>query len=351
MGNNVTAKVTTKVRKPQPTLYDVCRLSGVSTATVSRVFSGTARVSEEVRARVMNAANDLSYAPSHSARSLAARRTNTIGTIFPEIANGFYADILAGIDEVAAENQFDVLAAFVGTRRSRSQLIDRFSKEGRVDALLLMNLDNASDLAPETMQQIPIVLIDRGINGTELPAVGIDNVSGAEAMVEHFFEQGHRRIAVLTGPVENYDSSQRLLGCEQAMSRLGLSQDPKLVWRGDFTMDSGTRAAREHLRSGDALPDAIFCFNDAMAIGMLNEFDRAGIHAPDNVAVGGFDDVEAAEHLSLTSVSCPMRLMGQMAAQWAIELVTTNVKPVSHRLQVRLTVRRSSGPRNSGLRR
>src|SRR5688572_30689151 len=105
-----------RTRKAQPTLYDVSRLSGVSSATVSRVFNETARVSDEVRQRVLAAAKELAYEPSHAARALAGRKTQTVGAIFPEIASGFYADVLAGIDEVAAENGFDVLASFVGKR-------------------------------------------------------------------------------------------------------------------------------------------------------------------------------------------------------------------------------------------
>jgi LacI family transcriptional regulator len=357
-------------RKAQPTLYDVSRLSGVSSATVSRVFSGSAPVSDEIRERVENAARTLSYEPSHAARSLAGRKTKTLGAIFPEIASGFYADILAGIDEVAAESGFDVLAAFVGKQRSRPELVKRLLRQGRVDALLLLNLDDTLDLGPETIDQLPIVLIDRAINGSKLPALGMDNVGGAEAMIEHLFEQGHRRIAIVTGPPGNYDSQQRLLGCRRAFGRLGVpidermqwSGDPnkqsdfsivggaeamlqwtdQLVWPGAFTMGSGVEVAQELLKSKLPLPDAIFCLNDAMAIGMLNEFRRAGVSVPGDVALAGFDNVEGAAHLSLTSVACPMRLMGQVAARWAVELVTKNARPVGHRLQVRLVIRNSS---------
>ena len=329
-------------KRTQPTLYDVCELSGVSSATVSRVFSGRAKVSEEVRKRVIDAAQQLSYEPSHAARALAGRKTNTLGAIFPEIASGFYADVLSGIDEVAAESGFDVLASFVGKRRSRPEMVKRLLRQGRVDALLLLNLENSTDLKPEALDQLPIILIDREISGSNLPVIGMDNVGGAEAMIEHLFEQGHRHIAVLTGPKGNHDSEQRLLGCQRAMTRLGLTLDPSLVWAGEFTTDSGALAAREFLDRRQPLPDAIFCLNDAMAIGMLSELQRAGISVPGDVALAGYDNVEAAAHLCLTSVACPMRLMGQVAARWAVDLITRNERPVGHRLQVRLVVRNSS---------
>jgi LacI family transcriptional regulator len=337
----------TPARKVQATLYDVSRLSGVSTATVSRVFTGKARVSEDIRKRVMEAARELAYEPSHAARALAGRKTLTLGAIFPEIASGFYADVLAGIDEVAAESGFDVLASFVGKRRSRPELVKRLLRQGRVDALILLNLDDTSDLKPESIDALPIVLIDREINGSTLPVVGMDNDGGAEAMVEHLFEQGHRRISIVTGPDGNYDSDQRLLGCRRAFAKLGLTLEDNLIWKGAFTLQSGTRVARELLDSGRPLPDAIFCLNDPMAIGMLSELQRRGISVPGDVALAGYDNVEAAAHLSLTSVACPMRLMGQVAARWAVDLLTRNERPVGHRLQVRLVVRNSSGGRES----
>jgi LacI family transcriptional regulator len=333
--------------KPKPTLYDVCRLSGVSSATVSRVFSGKARVSDEIRKRVMAAAQQLSYEPSHAARALAGRQTHTLGAIFPEIASGFYADVLAGIDEVAAESGFDVLASFVGKRRSRPELVKRLLRQGRVDALLLLNLDDTPDLTADTLDHLPIILIDRQINGSKLPVVGMDNVGGAEAMIEHLYEQGHRKIAMLTGPAGNYDSEQRMLGCRRAFERLGLTLDESLIWRGDFTLPSGARAAGEVLESKRPLPDAIFCFNDAMAIGMLGEVTRAGVAVPEDVAMAGYDNVDAAAHLALTSVACPMRLMGQVAARSAVNLMVRNERPTTHRLQVRLVVRNSSAGKES----
>lgn len=331
----------------QPTLYDVSRLSGASIATVSRVFSGKAQVSERIRTRVLEVAGKLGYEPSHAARALAGRKTQTLGAILPEIAGGFYADVLAGMDEVAAEHGFDVLAAFVGKRRSRPEMVKRLLRQGRVDALLLLNLDDNPDLRAADVDRLPIVLIDREISGSKLPAVGMDNIGGAEAMIEHLFEQGHRRIAIMTGPEGNFDSDQRLLGCRRAMARLGLTLDESLVWHGAFTLASGVRGANELINSRTPLPDAIFCLNDAMAIGMLGELQRAGISVPGDVALAGYDNVDAAEHLSLTSIACPMRLLGQVAARWAVDLITKNERPTSHRLQVRLVVRRSSMGRHS----
>jgi DNA-binding LacI/PurR family transcriptional regulator len=335
------------VRKSPPTLYDVSRLSGASIATVSRVFSGKNRVSDETRKRVMDAARELAFEPSHAARALAGRRTHTLGAIFPEIASGFYADVLAGIDEVAAEGGFEVLASFVGTRRSRPELIKRLLRQGRVDAIILLNLSDSNDLDPQGISELPIILIDREISGANLPVVGLDNVGGADAMIQHLFDRGHRRIALLTGPKGNYDSEQRLKGCRVAQKRLGLSLDQQLIWTGAFTLESGAEVVREFLSAGRPLPDAIFCFNDAMAIGALGELHRHGIQVPRDIALAGYDNVEAAAHLSLTTVASPMRLMGQVAARWAVDLVERDERAMGRRLQVQLAVRNSSAGKGS----
>jgi DNA-binding LacI/PurR family transcriptional regulator len=175
----------------------------------------------------------------------------------------------------------------------------------------------------------------------------MDNIGGAQAMIDHLYEQGHRRIALLTGPKGNFDSEQRLMGSKLAARRLGLSLPDHMIWTGAFTLESGAAALPGFLNSSDERPDAIFCFNDAMAIGALGELHRRGIVVPRDIAVAGYDNVEAAAHLSLTTVAAPMRLMGQLAARWAVDLATTNQRPQNHRIQVRLTVRNSSAGKGS----
>src|SRR5439155_20794994 len=176
---------------------------------------------------------------------------------------------------------------------------------------------------------------------------GMDNVGGADAMMQHLFDQGHRRIALLTGPKGNYDSEQRLMGCRAAQKRLGLSLDEQLIWTGAFTLEGGAQMVASFLDSGGSLPDAIFCFNDAMAIGALGELHRHGIQVPRDIALAGYDNVEAAAHLSLTTVASPMRVMGQVAARWAVDLVTRDERAVGRRVQVQLAVRNSSAGKGS----
>ena len=342
---SVTLRKRGKLPKPAiksvPTLYDVCQDTGLSSATVSRVFSGSTPVSDETRKRVMEAANRLGYVPSHAGRALRSRRTHTIGAIFPEMSRHFYPDVLSGIDEGAAELRFDVLASFLGQHRRRSDLLDRMLGEGRVDALLLVNIEFTANEYEAAPRRVPIVLIGRDAPGSSCPYIGIDNSRGAELMIEHLLKQGHRRIATVTGPRDSHDSQQRLQGIRRALARAGLPLEPGLVWSGEFTFASGIAAAQKYLTE-KRKPDAIFCLNDAMAIAMLGELRRSGVSVPGAVAVAGFDDVHESAHLLLTTIAAPMREIGQVAAKVAVDLVNGNDVAASQLLPVRLVVRDTS---------
>ena len=333
-------------KRGQATLYDVCRLSGVSTATVSRVFGGSANVRDQVRQRVLDAAKELAYVPSHAARALAGKRSNTLGAVFPEIASGFYAEVLSGIDRVAAGRGFDVLAAFRGgNRRGREELVQRLVGQGRIDGLLLMQTEMAEPLSPALLQNVPIVMVDRESAGVAGGSVCVDNVGGAESMIDHLVERGYRTIAVIAGPAGTFDSDHRLIGCRRAMIRHGLGVDDRYFLRGDFTIESGSAAVEALLASGLRRPDVVFCLNDLMAIGAMNAFRRAGLSVPEQIGLAGFDNIDASEHLSLTSVASPMRRMGEVAAETLTDVVLNGAEPAHVRLSTILMPRQSTAPR------
>jgi LacI family transcriptional regulator len=326
------------------TLFDVCKKARVSTATVSRVLNDSPLVSHQTRSRVEKAIRQLGYHPSHAAQTLARQRTQTIGAIFPDIASGFFAEVLSGIDGIAAEHEFHLMTAFSHGHRDEKELIVRTLRERRVDALILMNLslpDNFTKAAAKF--GIPIVLIDRPVVGANLFAVSMDNSGGAEAAMSHLIEHGYRRIAVLSGPSDNYDAVQRLAGCEQALERAGLSVPQELLWRGTFTEASGNAAMERWLNKGQPLPEVIFAANDAMALGVWNVLRERGYDVPRDVALVGFDDTEAARHLGLTSVRVPMREMGRAAAEAAVTQILSGEAQKQRVLATNLVVRRSCG--------
>lgn len=324
------------------TLFDVCKRAKVSTATVSRVLNGSPMVSVQTRSRVEKAIKQLGYHPSHAARTLARQRSQFIGAIFPDISSGFFAEVLSSIDAVAAEHEFHLMTAFSHGHRDEKELIVRTLRERRVDALILMNLslpDNFTKAAAKF--GIPIVLIDRPVAGANLFAVSMDNKGGADAAITHLIKHGQRNIAVIAGPSGNYDADQRLEGCRLGFERAGLPLADELIWQGAFTAASGRAALERWLNAGRPLPEAIFATNDAMALGALATLQERGYRVPDDVALVGFDDIEAAQHLGLTTVHIPMREMGRAAAEAAVKQILSGEAQKQCVLATNLVVRRS----------
>ncbi len=326
------------------TLFDVAKKARVSTATVSRVLNESRLVNQTTRDRVQRIIQALDYHPSHAARILAGQRTGMLGVVTPGIASGFFAEVLCGLDEVAAEYRFHLTTVFTHGREDEEKLLLRFLQENRCDGVAILNLSlPPSALARAQQIGLPVVLLDRPLPDTEIPSVCIDNTTGAMGAMRHLLEHGHRRIAILTGPRDNHDAIQRLAGAQLALTADGVALDPNLIWSGAFTEESGRAAMIRWLDTGASLPDAIFACNDAMALGALDALRSRGHHVPDDVALVGFDDCEAARYVALTTVRVPMRQMGRMAAETLIQQILHNEQRTPGLLPVSLIARRSCG--------
>lgn len=220
---------------------------------------------------------------------------------------------------------------------------------GRVDGLIVMSPHaDASFLADNLPGTLPIVLLNSFAAGHECSALAVDNYGGAAAMVQHLVELGHRRIMMITGPQNNFESEERLRGFGETIARLLPDTDPQdlSVLRGDFTEESGYRAGQQ-LRALKRLPDAVFAANDMMAIGCLFALGEGGLQVPRDLALVGFDDIPTARFISppLTTVRVRMTDMGSRALEclaFEIENPEGTRKSVQV-LQTELVVRRSCG--------
>jgi LacI family transcriptional regulator len=264
--------------------------------------------------------------------------------IFPEIASGFYTELLCGIDDVAVEHEFHLMTAFSHSGRDDRELVSRLLHEGRVDALILLHLSSSDSVVKGAARYgKPIVVIGRPVMSRNVFTVSIDNAVGAQAVAAHLLEHGHRKIAVITGPKDNFDAEQRLQEYKRAFAEAGSSISPEMVWSGAFTEASGREAIERWLASGRKLPSAILASNDSMAIGALGVLSERGYRVPEDVALVGFDDVESARHLSLTTVRVPMRQMGRLAAEAAIKPILSRRAQRQRVVATSLVVRRSCG--------
>jgi LacI family transcriptional regulator len=329
-----------------PTIKDVARAAGVSVATVSRVFNNEAVVRADTRDRVQVAAEALGYAPHAGARSLIMRRTLAIGLLLPDLYGEFFSELIHGVDEEAHRGGYHLLLARV--RDHRTELSDALrTMRGRVDGLIYM----APHLDPEpnprrSVAHFPILRVSSPPELSPSASLAVANVEGARAMVHHFADLGHRRIAIIRGAEHNYDAAERLRGYRLAMEERGLPLDPALELPGDFTEDAGHAAAERILALAER-PTAVFASNDGMALGALSAFRSAGVRVPGDIALGGFDDIPLARHVepALTTVHVDIRALGVRAASRLLAAISdpTRTDLTRETMPATLVVRRSCG--------
>jgi LacI family transcriptional regulator len=301
----------TETRVNVATIHDVARLAGVSTATVSRVLNGTARVSAETERLVKAAAARVDYWPNSAARSLSTKRAHALGVLLPDLYGEFYSEVIRGIDEEARHEKLQILLSsshadveeIVGAARSM---------RGRVDGLIAMAPDADSVAAVQQVSRSTrIVLLNPWLQVDGCNSVSIANFEGALAMVRHLLGLGHRRIAMLRGPQGNIDADERYRGYATALEEAGIRIDPELVFDGDFTERFGY-ACGPRIRDLSQRPSAVFAANDCMAIGFMSALRGAGLRVPHDIAVAGFDDIATAPYLSpsLTTVRVRAHALG-----------------------------------------
>jgi LacI family transcriptional regulator len=275
-------------------------------------MNGLDSVADVTRDKVLAAAKMLRFVPHSGARSLSTQRTDTVGLVLPDLYGEFFSELIRGVDGAARERGLHLLVSNSHGDSSEAVLAMR-SMRGRVDGLLVMSphVDSAA-LADNIDDGLPIVLVNTDAAGTRFPAFRVDNFGGAYAVTRHLMETGRRSIAHVAGPVANYEARERRRGYEAA---LGAAQAP-IVVEGDFTDDSGMRAARE-LVTGSIVPDAIFAANDMMAVGCLLALREAGLRIPADIALAGFDDIPLARLIDppLTTARIRIADLGRSALE------------------------------------
>lgn len=298
------------------TIRDVARSAGVSIATVSRVFNGSPRVSEETVLRVKNVAAGLGYWPNGAARSLTTKWTSTIGVLLPDLYGEFFSEVIRGIDQAARLNGYGILVS--GSHADADTLIHAArSMRGLADGLVVMAPDENSAKAMERItQSFNVVLLNGRFEVDGCDTISVANFEGAYTMVRHLIRLGHRSIAIVKGPAGNIDAEERLRGWRTALLESGVEPNLHLELQGDFTETSGFSCAQEFLDL-DGHPSAVFAANDYMAIGFLSALRQAGIAVPEEVAVTGFDDIAMAQYMNppLTTVSVDAYELGSRAVQ------------------------------------
>jgi DNA-binding LacI/PurR family transcriptional regulator len=290
-----------------PRLKDVALAAGVSIKTVSNVVNGSLHVAEETRLRVQRAIDALGYHPNVTARRLRTGRSGVLALAFPELPSPYFAELAVHVIAAARRLGCTVLMDDTAGDPGAELRIASGLGDPMIDGVILspLGLDQSALAARE--RQIPLVLLGEADFGLVCDHVHIDNVAAARAATEHLVAEGYRRIAAIgwQDPSPRATAQQRLLGYRQALEAAGLPTDPSLhpPVRSYFRPD-GAAAMRRLLKLPER-PDAVFCFNDLMALGAMRAIHEAGLRVPHDIALVGFDDVEEAEYSvpSLTTVA------------------------------------------------
>lgn len=298
-------------------------MAKVSHSTVSRALRNSPLVNPKTATEIRRLADKSGYRLSAAARSLVTQRTDTIGVVVTTIADPFAAAVVEGIEEAANEHALSVLLANSHADAERELRVVRTLEERRVDGIIV----TASRVGSMYMRvlermQVPIVLLNNQDPGEFTHSVMIANCEASLALARHLVELGHRRIAYIGDRFGRESDAERFAGFRQALRDAGLRVKKQLVVHGDGRPEGGCDAMRR-LLALRRRPTAVFCYNDMSALGALLAIREAGLRAPADISVTGFDDLYLARYAEppLTTVRQPMRHMGRLAMETLIQLL------------------------------
>lgn len=304
------------------TIKDVAKRAGVSITSASYALNGNGTIGEETRKRVLRAAEELNYHPNAFARNLKSRKSHTIGVFINSFGGSFYEDILEGIYKAVLKTEYEMIVS-PNTRTVRKILTHR-----QVDGAIVFDSKvNSETLLRLASAMFPIIVLDRYLDAEYLFPLLVDNMQGTRDAFHHLYRQGARKMAFLSGASDSFDNMERRKAFFTEADKHDVTvQD----YSGNFTENSGYECGKEIIGSG-CLPDAVFCANDQMAIGLMRAMAEHNLKAPDDIAVVGFDDIQIAQYLtpSLSSVGSSRFAWGQQAAVQLIDFLENGniVKP------------------------
>ncbi|EFL88178.1 LacI family transcription regulator [Ahrensia sp. R2A130] len=327
-----------------PTLEDVARGAGVSTATVSRSLNSPERVGEKTRDRVLKVVEQLGYTPNFAARVMAAKRSFTVGAIIPTMENAIFArGIQAFQEELYRRGYILLVSSFLYDPTIEKDQIRNMVARG-ADGLLLIGHDRDPDIYTYLEKQnVPSLVAWTYDESAARPSVGFENRSSMEKLAQEVLKYGHKKIVAIMGSSKTNDRvRQRIEGIKDALAQHGSNSEYLEVVESTHDVESAGDAF-EALMRRKSPPTAIICGNDVLAVGAVQRARKLGINIPENVSITGFDDIELARIVNppLTTVHVPHREMGRRAACELVDMIEKQVPGNSIELETTIMLRES----------
>lgn len=308
------------------TLKEIAKAAGVSTATVSYIINKTPSqtIPESTSEKVMKVIADLGYVPNMAARSLSARKSHLLGVVIPQsepgkqfmFSNPFYGEILSSIEFEARKNGFDIILSGTDVNERYFEIAQKRS----LDGIIIVGLYPHDYYDGLDQSEIPVVLVDSYCEGLPFPEIRSDDANGTRNAVKLLIDNGHSKIAFITGPLCNQGvDQQRFIGYEQAFSDAGLKYDSSWIFQGDVTFESGKSFAT--MIAGGSDLTAAFITSDITAVGFVSQYQNLGKRIPDDFSIISFDDTYLARTCSpeLTAVHQDIARKGSEAVRLVLE--------------------------------
>lgn len=334
-------------------IHEVAKRAKVSIATVSRTINGVPTVAPQLSRRVWKVIEELGYYPNTQARALVSGRSRIFGLIVSEITNPFFPEIVQGFEDMAVQNNYEVLLTSTVHDSKRMAHAVRRMIERRVEGVAIVTFGMEEALLENLKSRnVPLVFIDVGPSLSRISNIKIDYLHGIRQAVQHLAALRHQRIAFISGPLTLRSAAARKRAFTQAMSEIGLTVRPDYLVEGNHTMESGIAAMKKLLTLAER-PTAVVCSNDMTAIGAMRESYDQGIVIPTDLSVVGFDDIRFAQFVTppLTTV----RMSQTEIARLAFNALLTDVQRKSptpsgseYTLTTTLVLRKSTALASNG---
>jgi LacI family transcriptional regulator len=332
------------------TIRDVAKRAGVGLGTVSRVINDSSQVSETTRQRVLTAIAELNFVPNPTARRLSLGKTLTIAVIVPWFTRPAEVERLRGVENTLAESEYDLVLYNVETPARRDTYFCNVPRPENTDGVLIISLsprdDDVEHLAHST---VPIVLVDANHPALKsLNRVITDDVGGSQVATQHLIDLGHTRIGFISDPIEtpfNFTSSRdRLKGYRKALKAAGIPARSDYQAQGEHGRYEARRLAIAMLQQPDR-PTAIFAASDTQALGVLEAAQECGLRVPEDLSVVGYDDIEIAEYVGLTTVRQLLYESGKRGVELLLDVLEEPAAdPICAVLPTELIIRRTTSP-------
>jgi LacI family transcriptional regulator len=314
------------MREKNVTIKDIAAVLGLSPSTVSRALNNYSDINLETRDKVIKAAKEMNYTPNFLARSLVTNETKRIGLFIENydeehLYGALHYDILISFKKSVLSNGYEVILLSTTSEEQRRIPFERIMAEKQLAGAFIMGLRTDDEYLKEIQKtDYPVVLFDIPVKKPNIGYVSVNSMMGAELAMQHLIGLGHKKIGYVNGHRWAYVSQERFNGYLLTLTKNQLFYDPSLVFEGDFSEESGRKAA-EYFAQKDIT--AIFAASDMMAIGMIKKFEELGIRVPEDISIVGFDDVHLASYITpaLTTIRQNKSELGKAAAVLLTNLI------------------------------